>query len=92
MAKTLKKTSAAKTVKGESFLSPFHIYWERNNYILLVAGLILTLIGFAFLSVKPWDSTASLVIAPIILVFSFVVVFPIAIFYRPKSKKQTTEN
>jgi len=89
MAKVIKKPS----VKAAKKLpSPFFIYWEKSNYILLILGLFLLILGYFAMSVGSWDSFSSLVISPIILVIAYVLIFPIAILYRKKSKSENEIN
>ncbi|MBK9098374.1 MAG: hypothetical protein IPM14_09725 [bacterium] len=79
-----------KTVKQikKASVSPFNIYWEKKNYYLLVLGLIVTIVGFYFMTIGPWDSFSSLVISPILLFIAYVIIFPLSIFLRKKSDKE----
>lgn len=79
--KQLRKTS----------VSPFNIYWEKKNYLLLILGLAVTIIGFYFMTIGPWDSFSSLVISPIILFIAYVIIFPLSIFLRKKSEKEQAQ-
>ncbi len=90
MAKKVKKRHAKQTKKVR--VSPFSIYWEKKNYQFLVLGIVVVIIGFYLLSVGVWDSFASLVIAPILLVAGYVLIFPLSIFYRKKDKKELTQD
>lgn len=85
MAKVIKKPTQKSSKK---ILSPFYIYWDKTNYILLITGLVLLVIGFYLMSVGPWDSTASLVFSPIVLFIAYVLIFPAAILYRNKNKSK----
>lgn len=78
MAK-VKKRNKSKTKPIES---PFKNYWSRNNYIILIAGLITIFIGFYFMNQGPWDNPESLTVAPIILLVAYVIIIPLAIYYR----------
>lgn len=69
--------------------SPFNIYFDTVNYLLLASGIVALIIGFVLLSQKPWDNPASLVSAPLILVAAYVLILPVAILFRKKGK---TEN
>ena len=71
------------------FTSPFNIYWEKNNYYLLYAGIGIIILGFYLMSIGPWNSFTSLVISPIVLVIGYILVIPASIFYR---KKNNTED
>lgn len=79
-----------KTIKQikKTSVSPFNIYWEKKNYYLLVLGLIVTIVGFYFMTIGPWDSFSSLVISPILLFIAYVIIFPLSIFLRKKSDKE----
>ncbi|HSP88522.1 MAG TPA: hypothetical protein VLN45_10345 [Ignavibacteriaceae bacterium] len=71
--------------------SPFNIYWEKQNYILLLAGFACILIGFYFLGQGSWDSTASLIISPIFLFTGYILIFPASIFFRKKREEKTSQ-
>jgi FtsH-binding integral membrane protein len=90
MAQKIRKKSIKQTKKTS--VSPFNIYWEKKNYYLLALGLLLTVIGFYFMTIGPWDSFSSLVISPIILFIAYVVIFPLSIFLRNKSEKEKTQD
>jgi FtsH-binding integral membrane protein len=91
MATKIKKKTIKQTKK--SSVSPFNIYWEKKNYYLLALGLVVTVIGFYFMTVGPWDSFSSLVISPILLFIAYIIIFPLSIFLRKKAvKEQTQEN
>ncbi|NCS88248.1 MAG: hypothetical protein AUK34_11875 [Ignavibacteria bacterium CG2_30_36_16] len=82
MSKVVRKKNI-KVVK-KTLESPFKIYWESKNYFLFFAGIALIIIGFYFMSVGGWDSTASLIISPLILGIAYLLIFPASIFYGKK--------
>ncbi|GMU96148.1 hypothetical protein [Ignavibacterium sp.] len=86
----VKKRTAVKSSK--KLPSPFNIYWEKNNYILLIVGIVITIIGYYLMSVGPWNSNESLVYSPIILFVAYVIIFPLAIIYRKKRQQSTEDN
>ncbi|MCK9424691.1 MAG: hypothetical protein M0Q21_01475 [Ignavibacteriaceae bacterium] len=86
MAKSVRKKGSPKVSK--ILTSPFSIYWSKTNYIILALGVVLSVLGYYFLSIKPWNSTASLYLAPIILILVYLVFFPLSILIK---KKETTE-
>ena len=90
MATKIKKRTIKQTKK--SSVSPFNIYWEKKNYYILALGLLLTIIGFYFMTIGPWDSFSSLVVSPIILFIAYVVIFPLSIFLRKKSEKENIQD
>jgi membrane protein YdbS with pleckstrin-like domain len=90
MAKTVKKKNVRSQKKV--FISPFNIYWDKKNYILLLIGFVLLLAGYYFLSINPWNSFPALSISPIILVIAYVLIFPAAILYKGKGKSEKRES
>jgi len=86
MATKIKKKTIKQTKKAS--VSPFNIYWEKKNYYLLALGLAVTIIGFYFMNIGPWDSFSSLVLSPIILFIAYIIIFPLSIFLRKKSEKE----
>jgi FtsH-binding integral membrane protein len=86
MAQKIKRKTIKQTKKTS--ISPFNIYWEKKNYYILALGLLLTVIGFYFMTIGPWNSFSSLVISPIILFIAYIVIFPLSIFLRKKSEKE----
>ena len=84
MAKIVKRKNVKSSKK--TFSSPFKIYWEKKNYTFFYLGFLLLIIGYYLMSIGKWDSTASLVFSPIILVITYILIFPAAILYRNKNK------
>lgn len=83
MAKKV-RSKTTKQQKQVTAVSPFKIYWDKTNYLLLTAGFLLIIVGFYVMSLGEWDSFASLVISPILLFIGYILVFPASIFYRKK--------
>ena len=90
MAKAARKKQTHSTKK--TFTSPFNIYWEKNNYYLLFAGIGIIILGFYLMSIGPWDSTVSLVVSPIVLVIGYLFVLPASIFYRKKNSGEENKD
>ncbi len=89
MAKKVQTRSASKQVPLWKSPSPFKIYFDKTNYILLALGIFALIIGFVLLSQKPWDTPSSLVSAPLILIAAYVIILPAALLFRKKG--QATE-
>lgn len=89
MAKTAKKKPLRTTKK--LLATPFSIYWKKENYLILVTGMILLIIGYFVMSIDPWNSTPAIVISPIILLIVYILIVPAAILYRKKGKADKTE-
>jgi hypothetical protein len=88
MATKIKKRAIKQTKKTS--VSPFNIYWEKKNYYLLFLGVLVTIIGFYFMSVGTWNSFSSLIISPILLFIAYIIIFPLSMFLRKKSEKTQT--
>ena len=63
-------------------------FFSKKNYILLLIGIGMLIIGYYALSRHPVDGFWTLTFAPIILTLAYCVVFPIAIILRPGSKEK----
>jgi len=83
MAKKIKQTKKKKPFRYEL---PF----GRENYIIFLIGVFVTILGYIFMAQGPADSFWSLTLAPILLVISYCVLFPIAIIYRKKTAEVST--
>ena len=90
MSKQIKKKTIRQTKKTS--VSPFNIYWEKKNYYLLALGLLVTVIGFYFMNIGPWDSFSSLVISPILLFIAYIIIFPLSIFLRKRAEKEQAQD
>jgi membrane protein YdbS with pleckstrin-like domain len=88
MAKKVQRKSSKQAKK--KWVSPFNIYWEKKNYILLIAGFIILVIGYLVMSDGKWNSTSALVFSPIILGIAYLLIFPLSIFSGKKN--QNDEN
>ncbi len=82
MEKSKKKKSGKKFSKKEKIL------FEKRNYLYFFIGLFLLLIGYLFMMQGPANSFWSRTLAPVILVISYCIIFPIAILSRGTGKKQ----
>jgi FtsH-binding integral membrane protein len=90
MATKIKKRAIKQTKKTS--VSPFNIYWEKKNYYLLALGLVVTIVGFYFMTIGPWNSVSSLVISPILLFVAYIIIFPLSIFLRKKAEKEQSQD
>ncbi|MGE5499736.1 MAG: hypothetical protein ACM3Q2_16820 [Syntrophothermus sp.] len=89
----VKKTPIRTTAK-KSFVSPFSIYWTKENYYLLALGAVLLIAGFYVMSLGTWDNPVALTLSPILLIAGYLLVFPSSILYKKKAeaKQEETEN
>ena len=89
MAKTVKRKPLRTTKK--ILASPFSIYWKKENYIILITGAVLLIIGYFVMSIDPWNSTPAIVVSPIILLIVYILIVPAAILFRKKDTGKKTE-
>ena len=54
-------------------------FFSSKNYLGLLIGAVLLVIGFFLLGLKPADNKLALNVAPFLLIFAFAVVLPISI-------------
>jgi len=72
--------------------SPFRDYWDKNNYLLFFIGFAVLLLANYLMTFGPWDNPVSLTIAPLVMLVSYLVIFPLAIMYsKKKIQHQDTE-
>jgi len=91
MAKKVQKKNFRKTKKTAAPVSPFSIYWTKENYYFLYLGFAVIILGFYLMSIGPWNSTTSLVVSPILLFIGYLLVFPASILYKKRTKKDTSQ-
>ena len=83
------KQRPAKKKPGKREQEKFHLPLGRTNYLILGVGVLLLIVGFVFMALPDDpDAFMTLTLAPIILVFSFLIVIPIGIMYREKNADQ----
>ena len=90
MAKPVKKKNIRKTKKSIS--SPFNIYWDKKNYLLLALGIAVIIIGYVFMSMGSWNSFPSLFISPILLIIGYIIILPASILYMKKKEEVNKED
>ena len=80
MAKIEKGKSSRKAKKEDVF--PF----GRENYLILLAGVVVIIVGYLALSEKTVEGFLPLTVAPILLVLGYCVIIPVGIMYRKKNR------
>ena len=60
-----------------------------NKYTKLSFAIII--IGFYLMSVGQWNSSTALVVSPILLMIGYLLVFPASIFYKKRTKGDTSK-
>jgi hypothetical protein len=61
--------------------------FDARNYKLFGLGSALLVVGYVLLGNGPANNPLSLSVAPVILVGTYCVLFPLAIFLRPKKRE-----
>ena len=83
MAKVQSKKNIRKAKKN---IAAFNIYWQKGNYILLMVGILVIILGYIFMSMGSWDSFPSLFISPILLIIGYLLILPASVLYSKKEK------
>ncbi len=88
------QTKTKRRIRGQKkvLTSPFKDYWTKENYYILGFGFLLLVIGNILLAQSPYTNPLSLSVAPVILLFAYLVVFPFAILYRKNKNNNSSEN
>ena len=77
--------------KSKATKEPLFNHWSfsKINYIIFGIGLIFIITGYIVMAQGPEnvDSFSSLFLAPIILFLGYIILIPISLIYKPKSKK-----
>ncbi|MBZ0265309.1 hypothetical protein K8I28_11625 [bacterium] len=83
--KSPQRTKVGKKAPAETlFTWPFG---KRNLYVVL-AGIVCIVLGYVFLGIGPYDSVASMSIAPIFLVIGYLVLLPMGLIISDPSKEE----
>jgi len=77
-SKKSKKTSTSKNMRNQSGLN-------KNNYAIFGVALLVLLVGYWALAQPPVNGFLSLTLAPILLVFGYCVLVPLAILYNKRT-------
>tara|TARA_Y100000591_G_scaffold1904_1_gene1648 strand:- start:36 stop:272 length:237 start_codon:yes stop_codon:yes gene_type:complete len=56
--------------------------YGKKNYILFSLGLVILIISYILMASGSVNSFQSLVISPIFLILSYLVIIPVALFYK----------
>ena len=61
---------------------------NRKNILLIAMGILMLVVGYVCLGSGPATNPVSLTVAPIILVFAYLVVIPLGILWGGKQQGQ----
>lgn len=84
MKKIEKSRGSRKSKQDDIF--PF----ERENFLILAAGVVVIILGYIALSGSSVEGTMPLVVSPILLILGYCVIIPVGILYRKKEKAPPT--
>jgi len=82
MAKDKKALKKKIAKPGASWSIPLN----KKNFLIFCLGLLILIIGFYLMTIPPWDSNFALIISPIILLFGYLVLFPLGILKKDKKE------
>jgi len=60
---------------------------NKKNILIIAVGVLLLVVGFFCLAQGPAENPVSLTVAPLVLVFAYIVVVPLGILWGGKKKK-----
>lgn len=66
--------------------SQFRDYWQKQNYFFLIISLVFLILGYFFMMDGTWDSTLSMSVSPIVLLIAYLILIPLAIFFKIPTK------
>ena len=58
--------------------------YDKENYILFVAGIVTVIIGYIIMATGDTYSFQSLSLAPFLLFIGYIILIPIALLYKKK--------
>ena len=82
----------AKVVNAAKSKQPVKFFIDRKNINIFFIGLITLAIGFILMAQPPVNGFLSRTLAPIVLVFAYLVIFPIAILKKDKTDTTDKKN
>ena len=75
----------AKKVKADEQKSGFDFPFTRENYLILILGLLIIVAGYIFMAMPDHpDDPLTLTVAPILIIIAMTIVIPFGIMYRKK--------
>ncbi|MEJ5352246.1 MAG: hypothetical protein WHS65_11720 [Melioribacteraceae bacterium] len=85
------KTKKLGKEQSKQKTSPFKDYWNKHNYILLITGLIVLIIGYILMAQSPWYNPISLSLSPIVLLLAYIVIIPLSIIITRKKSRNNND-
>ncbi len=61
-------------------------FFGKANIVLIILSVVSLIVGYVFLANPPVDGFLSLTVSPLLLVFVYVILVPVAILWGKNSK------
>jgi amino acid permease len=69
--------------------TPFRFPLTRTNFYIILLGAMIIVIGYIFMAIpEDPDAFMTRTLAPILLVFAYLIVIPIGLFSREKKEQK----
>ena len=65
--------------------------FSSKNYLIFGIGLVLIILGYFIMVMGTVNSFQSLTLAPIMLFIGYIIIIPLALIYRDKSDKASSD-
>ncbi len=88
----MKKSFSQSKAKRKFTFSFFNEYWTKQNYVFLVIGILVLILGYYLMSFSPWFNVISMNISPIVLLVGYLILLPLSIFFRFNKKQNDSGN
>ncbi|NIS37925.1 hypothetical protein GWN26_14565 [Candidatus Saccharibacteria bacterium] len=67
----------------------FHFPLQKSNYMIILAGILILIVGYILMALPDHpDAFISRTLAPVLLVFSFLIVIPYGLLRKDKHSKK----
>lgn len=88
----MKRSFNQSKLKNNFTHSVFSEYWTKNNYVILVFGILILIFGYYLMSFLPWFNVVSMNISPIVLLIGYLILLPLSIFFRFNKRRNDSGN
>ena len=73
--------------RKRSFFQKNEISFSRENFIVIIVGVIIIFVGFYLMAIGGVDSFIAVTLAPILLFIAYVIIIPYGILKKFKNGK-----
>ncbi len=82
----------AAAMSKENTQKSLHLFegwaFSKKNYLIFFVGILFIVFGYIVMATGEVNSFQSLTVAPVMLFLGYIVIIPLALIYRDKSKEQ----